>query len=417
MEKPKMKLYEARNECCGCSGCFNACNFDALHMVPDKRNILFPEIDYERCVTCRKCEKVCEFQRYFQRRTKDDLEGENRKHVYVAVNRDRNQMMKSASGGIFAALAQNVLDAGGVVFGSAMNRHEDGLKVEHIAVEDPEDLRRLQGSKYAESDIGETYKMAKRYLRQGRTVLFSGTPCQIAGLRSFLNCKNHDGLITVDIICHGVPSGRVFTDYIRTVERKQGITVQDFIFRDKTKGENYTARMEYLKNGQLHSELITSTKSSYYRMFLKALIFRENCYACPYAGENRPADLTLGDFWGVEKEHPDYLVTGGGEIEPGKGVSYLIVNTERGEEAVQRFGQKILKHESSFEQAARANAQLRHPSHRPAQREILLDAYAEGGFEEMERRYKKMMGYKYWIIRAYAGLPGWTKNLLKKVRK
>ena len=249
----------------------------------------------------------------------------------------------------------------------------------------------------------------------GKEVLFSGTPCQVDGLKGYLG-KDYSNLITVDIICHGVPNEKVFQGYIQSLENKLGGKVTNFYFRDKANGWGLNAKIVYQKDGVEKVKLIQSGLSSYYKMFLESKIYRENCYTCPYASENRPADFTIGDYWGIEKEHPNYLTGNGGNINSKQGVSCLIVNTDKGEKLVKELSSKMDLMDSTFEKVKKGNAQLNQPSRRSGNREMLLKAFEDGGYDNLEKAYKKSLGKKYYARLLWGYTPLKVKRLINKLR-
>lgn len=403
-------LFCEKTECCGCGACFNVCPQKAIAMVPDEYGFIYPQIEYEKCVGCGLCKKVCEFQK------KADLPSEN--ETKVACSTDDDMLVKSASGGVFSALAKAVLQIGGVVFGCSMEKQEGKLWPEHIMIEHIDDLYKLQGSKYVQSFIGNSYRNVKSELEKGRYVLFSGTPCQIAGLKGFLRNKIYERLLMVDIVCHGVPSAKFFQDYIKMLEKKLGASsVSKFEFRDKTKGWGLNAKVTYEKNAKCYSKLIPAAESSYYKLFLESKIYRENCYACPYAGKLRTGDITIGDYWGIEKVHPEYLIHKGGEIEEKKGVSCLIINTEKGKRLLAELNPDLLLLASSFEKAAEENMQLCEPSKKSADRQQILDLYMNKGYSEVEKWYRKSQGIKYYLKLIWGYLPQNLKKIVRKIIK
>lgn len=391
-------LFHENKDCCGCGACMNACPVQAITMEEDACGFLYPRIDESKCVRCGKCKQVCAFQ--------NDSVKNVPLETYAAVARDRKTVERSASGGVFAALAESVLEQDGVVFGAAF-RSDWG--VAHRAVFDKEGLRALQGSKYAQSDIGDTYTQTKKLLEEGKIVLFSGTPCQIHGLYGYLG-KEYEHLFTVDVVCHGVPSHRMLRDYIHGLEKKHGQKLKAFTFRDKQCGwgKNGGATLNDGKRIKLWE-----SAESYLCYFSKGWICRENCYACPYACAARPADLTLGDYWGIEKAHPDYLGKNG--FEESKGVSLIVVNTRKGREALDAAKERLCMKESSFELAAAGNGQLDHPS-QPGPRDELLKIYAEGGWDALESRFCKNIGWRKYISQIKSVIPSGVKRLLKRIK-
>ena len=217
---------------------------------------------------------------------------------YAAVNRNSKQLEKSASGGVFSAIATTVLNNGGVVYGSAMQNDEKAiLKVQHIRIDNSDELIKLQGSKYVKSSMEGVFEHVKADVESGKTVLFSGTPCQCAAVK--LKHPNADNLILADLICHGTPSQELFTDYLNEI--KGNNEVLSFSFRDKKSGWGLCAKIE-LKNGdKVFSKQIPCDISSYYKMFLRGETYQKGCYSCKFASKERVGDLTLGDYWGIEK--------------------------------------------------------------------------------------------------------------------
>ena len=312
-----MILFENKKDCCGCGACFNACPKNAVSMQEDDFGYIFPVIDSSLCVECGKCKQVCAFQNHAETNTPQE--------VFAAAAKNSDIIMNSSSGGVFTALAGHIIENGGIVFGAAFG---EDWNVRHIAVENKDQLRLLRGSKYTQSSTGTAFRQAQELLRKGKTVLYSGTPCQIAGLKGFLG-KEYDTLLTVDLVCHGVPNNRMLSDYIKLLEQKENGKIVKFTFRDKSIGwgKNGSAVIES-PNGKRYRKKLWESASSYPYYFAASLICRENCYSCRYACSNRPADITLGDYWGIEKAHPQYLSDK--LHDDSKGISVVIANTAKG---------------------------------------------------------------------------------------
>lgn len=346
---------------------------------------------------------------YTYRIIKDMLENDSENEYYLS--KDDRLIKKSASGGMFAQFAKLVLESGGVVYGAAM-LHEDKLKVKHIRIEDISQLYLIQGSKYIQSEIGDSYRKVKQDLVKGRQVLFSGTPCQAAALRSFLK-KDYENLYIVEIVCHGVSTAQIFQDYISFLEEKKKIKITNFAFRDKSVGWGLDAKYEYLKKGQTKSIGLYYKLSSFYSYYLQAAIYRENCYHCKYACPERVGDVTLGDFWGVEKNQPDCLRENGGVFDEKKGISFCLVNSQRGAELFEKISSKINYVDSDFETISMQNGNLLKPTTMPPSRNELMDLYKQNGYEAVDRLYWKKIGYKkiYYFILAKA-----PRDLKKKIR-
>jgi coenzyme F420-reducing hydrogenase beta subunit len=218
-EKIKMVLFKSKKDCCGCAACMNVCPKQAITMKADQDGFIYPEVNNDSCIECGLCKKVCVFQSI-------PVTANGPIATYAAINKNKEVLSSSASGGIFGALASMVLEKKGVIFGCAYNKD---MEPEHICVDDLLDIKKIQGSKYVQSNINNTYTEAEKYLKEGRWVLFTGTPCQIAGLKSYLG-KDYNHLITADIICHGVPNVDFFIGYIQYLEDKVNKKVMMIVF-------------------------------------------------------------------------------------------------------------------------------------------------------------------------------------------
>lgn len=399
-----IELYQEKRDCCACAACLCVCPKQAISMQEDEYGFLYPQIDEALCVKCGLCQQVCAYQH--APKTASD------KETYAAAAGDAD-LKQSASGGMFASLAQAVMDEGGVVYGCAMEYRNGKLSARHIRVETPEGLIRLKGSKYVQSDAGRIYGDVQAQLRAGRQVLFSGTPCQVAGLRGYLK-REYENLFAVDIICHGVPSLRFFHDYLAHEENRLNAAIVDFRFRDKQQGWKLHGSMTIEnKDGSRKAVYFEPEESSYYQMFLNSYTYRENCYSCPYAGDNRPGDVTIGDFWNIDLVHPQMLKENGGCLDEKQGVSCLIVNRAHGREMLERYGKGIVKLPSGYEQAARYNAQLVRPSALKEERAVVMNMYRESGYAPVEKWYRKRLRKIRFVRSIRAAVPRPVKNLLK----
>lgn len=311
-----------KQDCCGCSACVQRCPKQCITMAEDNEGFLYPQVDTSKCVDCHLCEKVCPVINQDEART--PLE------VYAAKNSDDDIRLKSSSGGIFTLLAEQTIKGGGVVFGACWDKD---WNVKHDYIDNISDLQRFRSSKYLQSVIGDNYLKAEQFLKTGRKVMFTGTPCQIAGLKHFLR-KEYHNLLAVEVICHSVPSPGVWQQYLTTrlhTLKWQKSDIRNISFRDKKTGwKTYSFVIEN-KDGNSFIEL--SSKNAFMRGFLADLYTRPSCYACPAKQLRSGSDLTLGDFWGIESLMP--------EIDDDKGVSAIIANSDKGKQVLHNINVEL----------------------------------------------------------------------------
>ena len=377
-----LKLFDTKEKCCGCSACMNICPKDAIRMELDTDGNTYPVINSELCVNCGMCQKACNYQNSANRNTV--------LNAFAAVSKDKEIMMNSSSGGVFSALAKAVINDGGIVYGCSLVSESSMLLPKHIRIDKIADISKLQGSKYVQSQIQLSYRQVKADLASGKIVLFSGTPCQIDGLYGFLNGSQHDNLFTVEIICHGVPGIGVFRDYLRKIEKKEKGSVVDINFRDKMFGWGAKGSFSVNRNGKNIKRMISPHNSAYYRLFLDATLYRENCYFCKYASDTRVADITIGDYWGIETEHPEAVTKWKKE----HGISCVLVNTQKGVTLKKRYALSIEFLDSSFEKVSRRNPMLLHPCKNNPDRLSVRKLYSTGGYSAVEKWCWKKQGFK-----------------------
>lgn len=304
-------------ECTGCWACTNICPINCIDMKENKEGFLYPVVDEDKCIKCKKCINICPI--------KEKKEIKNNPSAYACFNKDEVIRKESSSGGIFTLLSNLVINNNGVVFGALFNGEFD---VEHGYVEKIEEIKKIRGSKYVQSKIGYSYSKVKEFLDNGKIVLFSGTPCQIAGLKSFLG-KEYDNLICVDLVCHGVPSPIAWRKY--RDEISCGKEISNISFRDKTYGwKDYSFRMDF-KDGTTY--LNKGAENKYIRGFIGDIYLRPSCHNCKFKSLNRDSDLTLADFWGIENICKD--------MDDGIGTSFVIVNSEKGRKLVDSINSNI----------------------------------------------------------------------------
>lgn len=365
-KKYTKKTVEAvpKNRCCGCTGCKNVCPVDAIVMVQDAYGFLVPEVDKNKCIHCGMCLKKCPV-------IDKHKESEERPKVY-AVWAEEEVRKKSSSGGMFSLAAEYVLKNDGVVCGAAFTPE---WKVAHKFIEDISQLDELRGAKYVQSDIGFSYRQIKKLLGSDKMVLFSGCPCQVAALKAYLG-KPHPNLITMDLVCHGVPSPQVFEKYIEEVYGKDNL--ESFAFRTKDKGYSCTVLKVKLKGREVSYPSLKE-KDPYEKVFHGSYALRKACENCKFALIPRQGDITMGDYWGIS----DYDK----KLNDGKGTSVVLVNSSKGEEVFK----KVEKHaaliqETPLEAATRKN---RFGTHVPVprHREDFLKAVSRKGFLAAAKQY------------------------------
>lgn len=303
------------DKCCGCSGCASVCPEACISMDVDTEGFRYPTVDASRCIDCGACVKVCPFASPHPPRRPAE--------VYAAWNKDAAVRRLSSSGGVFTLLAESVLQEGGVVFGA---RFTPDWKVEIVPSESAEGLAAFRGSKYLQADMGTAFPQVRRFLREGRKVLFCGTPCQVAGLRHFLR-RDTDNLLAVDFVCHGVPSPKVWEKYLDEIVRAGREAIADIKFRDKPNGwKRFNFTLKYDDGANSWSASSVFSANHYMRAFLSDMTLRPSCHNClAKAGRSR-SDLTIADYWGVGNAHP--------QMDDDKGTSLILVNTDKGRAAL-----------------------------------------------------------------------------------
>ena len=307
MQTVKNVTLISKKDCTGCHACYNKCPVQAIEMLPDREGFLYPSVIEGRCVQCRSCLDCCPV--WNKPNTYEE------RGAYAAYAKEVEEHMTSSSGGVFAVLARYFLRNGGYVCGAAF---DEGLDLKHILTNKEEDLTKVKGTKYVQSELGNVYSRVKELLEAGTMVLFSGTPCQVGGLRSYLN-KEYDELLTVDLICHGVPSPRVFKRYLSEIGGK--FSVKEMSFRDKTNGISDVYLTYRLSNGETIREKYSD--SEYIKGFIQNLTIRPSCFRCRFKGLERCSDITIGDYWGLNDYHPEMITK--------LGTSAVLVHSKHGQ--------------------------------------------------------------------------------------
>lgn len=384
--------------CTGCRACEQICPRKSISMQPDKEGFIYPVVDAETCIDCGACKKICPQNKESHKSEICD--------VYALVANDKEILSKSSSGALFAVLAKSVIEMGGYVVGCVFN---ENIVAQHIVTNNIKDIEKLQSSKYVQSDTLHVFTEVKNLLKDGKTVLFSGTGCQVAGLKSFLR-KDYDNLITCDLICHGVPSPKLFEKYKEWWSLRKKGDVRDVNFRDKKKqgwGLGYKVKVKVkVKDYYSFAHL-----DPYYFHFLEGNIYRRCCYDCHYNYGNRLSDITMGDYWGLLDCHPEFYDL--------NGVSVAVVNTSKGRHFLQNNLSNFKWLVSNFDSASKSNKNLLRPTQ--CNEEIRDRIYS--GIDELdaitffERNFpmSKVTMMKFWLKSKFpANLKLSIKKMLKR---
>ncbi len=322
--------------CCGCSACYDVCPKSAIKMVEDNEGFLYPVIDKDKCIECGLCEKICP--------TKNRRDSQSLLEAYAAYNTDENIRMKSSSGGVFTLVAEYVLKNQGVVYGAAF---DENFEVEHLRVESVEELEFLRGSKYVQSKLDGIYNLCKKDLEIGKQVLFTGTPCQVSGLKSFLR-KNYDNLVCMDIVCHGVPSRMVWRKYLEHRINFAKSKIAQIAFRLKDEGWKQFAVKFTFVNSTAYCQNFQD--DIYMRGFLKDLYLRPSCYNCQFKTKDRVSDITVADFWGIDRLYPEW--------DDDKGMTLLIVHSQIGKKALENVKPNLFLKSVYIDEAVKFNTSM-----------------------------------------------------------
>ena len=372
------------SKCCGCTACAAICSHGAIEMHPDKLGFLYPVVDVAKCVDCGLCDKVCSF-------VPDTREGRSvpktaKVDVFAVRHKESEILAQSQSGGAFSAMAEQVLKRRGLVYGAAF---DESHMVRHIRIDALEGLPALRGSKYVQSDIMGIYGQILRDLRNGLEVLFTGTPCQVAGLKSYVPKTLQDGLLTMDFICHGVPSPAVWKDYLDYMSR-QG-TIVKANFRDKS-----VAGWKEHKETFIYSNGVKKVADSFRVLFYKNIMLRHSCSVCPYNVINHKSDVTIADFWGVDEIMP--------QMDGPEGTSMVVCNSEKGQELMERAGTALTMEPVvlDYDFMSRRNPNLVRPARIDKDRMKFEDEFSRGGFIRVARRWGDLgIRYRLWQIKKY----------------
>lgn len=378
--------------CTGCLLCKEVCPTQCISKAYDKEGFLVPKINISECVNCGLCYKKCPEINMLSKQTKNK--------VYAAQIKNKKILVKSSSGGIGALLSEYTLNNNGIVYGCIL---DDNLKPKHIRCSSIKDIEKLSGSKYVQSDISEIYKLILKDCKDKKRVLVIGTPCQIAGIRNFLG-DDFENLYLVDLICHGVPSPTLFERYLKWKANDMGQDkIIEYRFREKKFGWGTT----YKAVTVTATATATATLDPYYEAFIYGETYRECCYECQYATTDRVSDMTIGDYWGIQKFHPDFFE----KIEDG--VSVILINSDKGNELMNEIKSDLFYLESLIKNVIVENSNLYRPAIRPFIRDEFYKNIELYGFRWANKKlYKNKRFYINYIKNM---IPKRLKRIIKMI--
>lgn len=376
-----VEIFDKHN-CCGCAACVQACPKQCISFDEDEQGFRYPLVNKAECIDCGLCEKVCPCL--------NQDEARKPLKVYAAINPNEAIRMKSSSGGIFTMLAETIIDDGGVVFGA---RFDENWEVIHDYTETKEGLEAFRGSKYVQSRIGETYKQAHEFLNAGRKVLFSGTSCQIAGLKKFLR-KEYDNLLTVEVVCHGVPSPRVWRSYLK--DKFDVSQISHISFRDKSTGWlDFSLKIE--QNGK-QTFVEPMSRNIYMKAFLRDLSLRPSCYNCPSKSGKSHAAIALADFWGHQLINPSEF--------DNMGTSLVLAYTDKGKNLISNLG---CAEKADLQYAKKFNTAINCSVYKNEYVELFWREFINHGFKNIHRVTSKF------DISFIVRLKGWGRRIISRL--
>jgi len=375
---------DKKSDCCGCSACFSICHHNATTLEKDEEGFCYPQFNKEKCIECGLCNIVCPIIHYkSEPKTGNPL-------IYAAININQTQYLQSSSGGMFILLCEYIISKKGIVCGAIYDKN---FNVKHAFAKTLEECKAFQGSKYVQSDIKGIYPQIKSILKEGTYVLFSGTPCQVAGLKLYLH-KDYENLFTTDLICHGVPSPLIFQKYLDFIKGNNEIT--SINMKSKLESKGTAIKIDFSNGKYIRQTLKTDLWN---KLYFGHLIIRPSCYDCQFTHYNRTGDITIGDYWQAHKYYPDF--------HQGKMISLMLINSSKGTTLFNNIKNKldyipINKKESQ-------QAQLQHPYAVPPIREQFWNEYEQYGFHYIAKKYLKFTTYMRFKSSIH--------SLLKKINK
>lgn len=387
------------NECSSCGACANICAHNAISMELDNEGFYRPVIDASKCVKCGLCERTCPWTNIVT----NPNQASGTPKTIAAFAKDESIRLESSSGGIFTILAEKILDDGGVVVGVTQTAP---TRFGHIVVDNKADLEKLRGSKYVQADTGFVYREICTHLKFGKKVLFSGTPCQVAALYAVLGRSIYNNLYTIDVVCYGTPSVKVFEKYVAELEHKKNDSLQKILFRDKKKGWNQYSLTHFFKSGEKFS--ISNTRSLFMNTMLSNICSNLSCAKCHYRKLPRIADITLGDYWGVAEYHPT--------MDDNKGTSVVLLNTEHGKVFFDSISNSINQCESKLDYAIAGNPRIVQSTTPHPKRKDFFEFLNQNSLEQLAKKYKiKQPFYKTFFSTIIITLWNLYQGTLRKI--
>lgn len=355
-----------KENCTGCFACYNICPQNAIEMKEDEFGAIYPEIIKEKCINCKLCEKICPQLK--------ELKYNEPKKVFAMYSKDKKIREESTSGGAATLFYTSILEDNGVGYG--VDNIDCGGKFNFIRITNKEQLKRVKGSKYVHCYVNNNYSKVKEDLENGKKVIFIGTPCQVSGLKEFLR-KTYENLYLVDLICHGVPTQKFLHEQLELckIDEKK---IKKITFRNSS---GYMLSVYDVDDKLIYNEY--SDGIPYCREFLKGTIFRENCYNCKYARQERVSDITIGDFWGLDKTSKIY-------DDEKKGINQIIINTSKGMELLNKVKDKMILEERTIEEAKQKNGQLNSPCNKNAENLKIKENYLKYGYKKAMNKQKRL---------------------------
>lgn len=375
-----------KKDCCGCSACANICPKECIHMKYDDEGFGYPHIEEEKCINCGLCKNICPIIK----RDETNSKKVQKTKVYATNNKDKDILYSSSSGGMFKEISNFIIENDGIVFGVKYNSKFQVVYSYSITTEECD---KFKGSKYVQSDIGNSFKKVKEFLDLGKIVLFVGTPCYVEGLKLFLK-KDYENLYTCDIICHGTPSPKLFSDYVKFLENKNKSKIKSINMKYKEIGwENPIIKVEFDNYKTIKN---TKEVSLWTDIFFNHFATRPSCHDCRFTNFNRPSDITIGDYWGIRDVHPDFYEH--------NGVSLVLVNSKKGDYIFENIKDNINYIKSDTEKCLQPN--LYKPASPSSKREVFWNDYLNNSFQYVAKNY---LNYNIFTI-----LKSRIKTILKR---